>query len=476
MRNNLEIKLIAGVLIWMAIVASIVIMVRHSGRTSPQAVRHLVDYVGAQRDSIDIVSPFSVVIGIGDPVFMESEDGLKPVGMVTDFDFDQSRSDQANSGRPVRLAWVKRATVTFFSGRPPIGNEAAVELNATDQSPAWVVKTMMSPSMRKEITGLIHSAYTDHQEDLIKQFRPVIEKTIVDSARLIRDGIALELERRQDTVAAIGQRYQRDVVQNALIPVIQAEVWPIVQEEASPLVEQIGQEIWQEVSVWRFGWRFLYDKSPLPGKNLSQKEFDRFVQNKALPIFESHLEDVIELQQNMVARVLANEEVTATVSTAAGQFLSDPEVKQLFKEVFRHAVVNNPELRDSIEQTWRSTDAKQAMRMANNRLESTITNIGQAMFGSPNGKITTEFARVLRNRVLHKDDRWLVLKPGKPQPPQQQPPQATEPLRVLPLLIATADTEFPIGFSASTSHESRERNGSQNSAAMPNEDAGGVGE
>ena len=444
MRIYPEINLVAGALIWIGLAASIVIGIRHTSTVSPQAVNNLVNYAVAQRSSIDVVSPHHVVIGIGDPLFMDSGGTLEPVGIVTSFELDQTQSDSERHGKKIRLAWVKRATVTFFSGSPPLDEGAVVELNATDQSPAWVAKTMLSPAMRKKVSKLILSAYNDHQEDLVEQFRPVIKKTIVDAAQLVRDSVVDELERRQDAVAAIGQRYQNDVIQEELMPVIQTEVWPIVEEEALPLVEEIGQEVWQEVSVWRFGWRFLYDKSPLPDKKLSQKEFDRFVQNKALPIFESHFEDVIEMQKRMVARVLANKKVTATVSTVARKFFSDDEVQTLFKEVFRKAVVDNLDLRKSIEQTWRSQEAQHAMKMANGRFESTITQIGQSLFGSPNGKITTEFARVLRNRVLHKDDRWLVLKPGV----AGKSSAGAEPVRELALTIASEITEFPIGFTA----------------------------
>ena len=442
MRNNPEIKLVTGVLIWIGFIALILIGVRHTKAISPHAVESLIDYVGAQRSSVDIVSPNHVVLGIGDPLFMENDGVLEPVGMVTSLALDQTQLDLESRTRKIRLAWVKRATVTFFSGSPPIGAGASVELNATDQSPAWVVKTMLSPSMREQISQLISTVYNDHQEELIKQFRPVIQKTIVDSAQLVRHSVVDELKLRQETVAAISQRYQNDVFQEELIPVIQAEVWPIVEEEASPLIEEIGQEVWQEVSVWRFGWRFLYDKSPLPDKKLSQREFDRFVQNKALPIFESHFEDVIEMQKRMISRVLANKKVTETVSSVARKFFSDEEVQTLFKDVFRKAIVDNPGLRKSIEETWRSEEAQRAMKMANGRLESTITRIGQSLFGSPKGKITTEFARVLRNRVLHKDDRWLVLNPRA----DDQKSASAEPVRALELTIASDNKEFPVGF------------------------------
>lgn len=42
-------------------------------------------------------------------------------------------------------------------------------------------------------------------------------------------------------------------------------------------------------------------------------------------------------------------------------------------------------------------------------LEPSIVSIGELLFGSPHVEITPEFSRVLRNRVLFKDDRWLLL-------------------------------------------------------------------
>jgi hypothetical protein len=148
------------------------------------------------------------------------------------------------------------------------------------------------------------------------------------------------------------------------------------------------------------------------------------------------------VQKKMISRILANRKLKETVSDVAREFFSDSEVQLLIKDVLRVAVVDNSELRRSIEQTWRSGEAKRAMKMANGRLESTITRIGQSLFGSPNGKITDEFARVLRNRVLHKDDRWLVIKPGA----AEETSPSDQPQQTLALTVASGEREFPISF------------------------------
>ena len=79
-----------------------------------------------------------------------------------------------------------------------------------------------------------------------------------------------------------------------------------------------------------------------------------------------------------------------------------------------------------------------AMRIANDRLQPTVTEIGKALFGSPRTGITPEFARVLRNRVLHKDERWLILKstPGTDHPKHDG-------VTALPLRVSVSDAEIP---------------------------------
>ena len=414
-------------------------LLRTTNSVSPFASSELTDYLAAQRTSIVIESPQNVVVGVGDPLFISTDGVLKPVGVVTKLDFDAEGFEE-----PVRLAWVRRATVTFFSRQPVLPGNAWVELHETDSSPTWVVETMLSKSVRDQIRQLIVTAYTDHQQDLVEQFQPVIRATIFDAAQLIRQDLLTELENRHAQIDALRQRYQSDVLEKEILPVLQEEIWPIVQEEVTPLAEEVGREIWQEVSVLGFGWRYIYDRSPLPDKDLSRQEFERFVKKKAIPIIESHFDDAIEMQKRLVSRIASNKHLSAKVTQAAEKMLNDPEVKTLFNEVFRKVILDNPKLKASIEATWRSKQARQAMKIANARLEPVITEIGHALFGSPTDGIPPEFARVLRNRVLHKDDRWLVLHAGNADQTPAANERQKQTIQTLPLRTAVERSEFPI--------------------------------
>ena len=72
----------------------------------------------------------------------------------------------------------------------------------------------------------------------------------------------------------------------------------------------------------------------------------------------------------------------------------------------------NPRLRAVLEKHWRGPQAEQAFLLASQRLEPAVHQIGQILFGTPETGVTPEFARVLRNRILRKDRRWLVLETG----------------------------------------------------------------
>ncbi|MDB4766770.1 hypothetical protein OAG71_03680 [bacterium] len=435
MKQSNDIQFITGMLIWVGLIAGGFVLLKQSTSVSPVASRQIVEYLGAQQRTLDVVSPSNIILGVGDPVFLESGGGhIEPIGMVSQLDYPTE-----DGSKPVKLAWVNRATIKFLSGLPPLSENDHVEYHSTSDSLAWVGKTMLNTAKRKELTELIVDAYSRHQDELLETFKPLIEQTIADGAKIIRDEIVIEIAKHQEQIEAIGRRYESEILEKDILPVLEQEVWPIIQEESQPLVQQIGMEIWKEVSVWRFGWRVLYDATPLPEKNLSQREFDRFLESKALPILKSHVPDAIELQKSLLAKISKNEKLKATLSKAGNKILNDKEVQSLMKEIFKNAIVDNEKLKQSIETTWRSDSAVAAMRIANRRLEPTVTEIGRALFGSPTEGITPEFARVLRNRVLHKDERWLVLRTSSDDSGQPH----NQDLKSLPLRVSATDSEIP---------------------------------
>jgi hypothetical protein len=338
---------------------------------------------------------------VGDPVFVEGAEQYSPIGFV-------SRVGKLDSTSK-RVTYTDQAAVTFYGSAPHFDASDHLEYHRADESSGWVIKTMLTPAKREEIGKLILQAYTQNQAEIVSVLRPVVKKSLQQASVIIKDDLKAAFSKRNERLRQIGQKYQSELIEDQIVPLIQEEIWPIIQEECTPLATQVGQEVWREVSVFRFGWRYLYDRSPLPEKKLAEREFNRFMDDKAVPILKSHLGEFVELQQKVIQRVSRNEKVKQTFSQSVRTLVNDPEVQVIFTEVFREVFLDNDRLQSAVEDHWKGDEARKAVQFASKKIEPTVTEIGAALFGSPRGEITPEFARVLRHRILRKDSRWLLL-------------------------------------------------------------------
>ena len=412
MRQNYEFRTIVGGLIWIGLIAVAIVFARNWISRAPDATAQLANYVGKQRYTMEVDLPGPRLIRIGDPIYLSGSDRVSAIGYVSQIDSEENTSRE--------LGYTKHLYLTFFGSAPELHQGDFLKYHRAPDSAAWVMQTMFPPEKRAELGKVILESYRKNQVQIVDALRPVVEASLKDASSVIREDLKAAFEKREDEIREIGERYQDDLIQKEIVPLIQEQIWPIVSEESRPLANQVGQEIWSEVSMFRFGWRLLYDKTPLPEKKLTEKEFKRFVDQKALPVLESHLEDFVELQKVLLTKIAANDEVKSTVSKSFKTIIADEEVQGMLSEVFREVFVNNEKLQGVLEERWNQPEAQLALRLTNQRLDPTITEIGYTLFGSPDTKITPEFARVLRHRILHKDSRWLTL--------HQTEAETTEPL------------------------------------------------
>jgi hypothetical protein len=176
-------------------------------------------------------------------------------------------------------------------------------------------------------------------------------------------------------------------------------------------------------------WRLVYDASPLPQRDLTRKEFNRFVSDHVVPTLEDHLGDFVDLQKRIISEVIANERVRTVAGEGFDQLTNDVELQRVLLGILNDVLTDNPRLKSVWQDVWSTPEAQSALADANERLEPTITAIGEAMFGNPRKQITPEFSKVLRNKVLFKDQRWLVLYPAANEATDSGlPPEATLPV------------------------------------------------
>ena len=281
-------------------------------------------------------------------------------------------------------------------------------VHRTSGSLQEVVATMLPPSKQAEIRARLERLLAEHGKEMSRTFAPLVKQTLVRSLPIIEDGIRSSLDRHRDEWTALVKRLETQVLKERLLPLAKEQVLPIVRLHGEPVAEEIGRELWDRASIWRFGWRAVYDKTPLPQKGLVQEEWKRFVNDEAVPVFESHFEEIATAIQRTLQDVIADEVVRQELATVAAQVASDDQAKALIKTVLREAIVDNEQLRAGWEDVWSSDEARAAIRMAGDRIEPVIREIGDDLFGTPETGIDPNFAKVLRNQILGKDRRWLV--------------------------------------------------------------------
>lgn len=359
-------------------------------------------YASGSRRQVEFCCATPLVLRAGDPIFVvEGPQQVRQVGEIR-------AVYTADSPAPQQFVWAVRADALLYPDAPPLDG-ARLDYYETPTSMAWIVATLLPPEKRAQVAQQLRDTLTEHEGQLLAILRPLIEQSLREGIVVLEEDVRLAIDRHQPELDALGARYQREIFERQLLPLVEQEVWPIVVFHAEPVVTEVGREIWERASLWRFGWRYLYDKSPLPDKAMVQAEWKRFLADDAIPVLERHTADFVAVEQRIVADVVANPRVRDALRESAIQVALDPELQRIAGQVVREAVLDNPRLHEAMNRRWNSPESRRALEAASERLEPAIRRIGDLLFGTPAEGITPEFAQVLRNQILGKDRRWLVV-------------------------------------------------------------------
>ena len=357
-------------------------------------------YVRAERQNVTVNFDRELFVRVGDPVYLKTEYGWKRIGQVV--------SDQVdNDGYEVRTESV---TITLFGDAPPVTKDCYVTLHETPGSFEWAIKRLLPEEKRKTIIEDLKRKFEEHQTEIVNGFTPIIRDTVMEMGWVLQEDLRNAIRDNREKLASIGARYQESFVEKRLIPLVKKEIWPIVEARSRPLLDQVGSEIWQKASLWRFGWRLAYDKFPLTNSNLVQQEWNRFVKNDAMPVIENHADDFYQLARSIMREIAENQEVKAAGKEGLQQLLADEEVKTLISETLWKILFENERLNEVIKRNLSDEKTLKLVRDTTEKFEDKIREIGDDIFGTFERGITKEFAGVLRKEILRRDQRWFVLR------------------------------------------------------------------
>ena len=394
-------RLVFGITIWVLMLVSLGSWITGGSDTDRARAKQLLSFMGRGRIQVELRIDPMLAVQVGDPIFLDGAASSPPVGRLVRV--------ESSTSRYTGPVYSEYAVAEFFGVAPAITTGNTLTLHESPQSMGWVVETMLPPKKREELTRLIAGAVIEHQAEISATLQPILLDSLRRSGDVVQRDFQQAVLARSDRLKEIAKRYQSDFVGRQLTPLLTDEILPIIQRELRPLAEHVGQQLWQQASIWRLTWRALYDASPLPQRDLARKEFDRFVQDHAIGIIRASMPDFIEAQKVILAEIGKSEKLRNVVADGLKEVARDSELHAIFLEILQEVITDNPRLKQVWQDVWTSPEARIAMADASNRLEPTITAIGEAIFGNPKKAITPEFSKVLRSKVLFKDQRWLVL-------------------------------------------------------------------
>lgn len=398
-QSNWKSTTLLGLLFWSGVVTAGIVAAR-TPAASDGRWKALVAYYFKPHATFSLEVPAGP-LRPGDPIFAQDASGAwRQVGHA-------DSGPDMNVGQAAEMIWyapesASHYTFTYCRNRGTL---------------AEAVEILLPAERRKAILDKIAGVQRIHGPELTAAFKPIIEQTLRDSVPVIEKSLAQAVRDHQPQLNAIGKRFETELINQRVVPLVQSQVLPIVRKHGEPVATDIGQEIWDRASLFRFGWRIVYDKSPLPQRDLSQQEWERFMNQEVVPVFESHLEEIVVAVKQILRDVVKNEAVREEFTQILQELAADEQLQSLAGSIVRQAIVENQELKQVWSDNWSSDRAQAAFQLANARLEPLVREIGDEIFGTREQGISPGFARVLRTQILNKDRRWIEATPlAKPRP------------------------------------------------------------
>ena len=441
-------KIILGTSTWLTLIIGGAFAINSqfaaSGHGASETVAGITGWLTGEPQEYSAVSASYLLLANGDPIFLKAADGrYRQVGRVRN-NFAPPPVDASKPVLPHVEAYTQKATVVLYDSAVdeafPLGYQ--LEYHTTPTALDWVATTLITSERQQQIAEIIAKDWEKHREQVMLKLQPVVETGIAKCVEAIEAELPTVLNAHRGDFGKLADRYQVEIIRNQIVPLVRAEILPIVQEEVRPLATELGKDLWNRVSLFSFTWRYLYDVSPLPEKNAVKLEFDRFMKEEVSPALESRSNEFVAVTERILGRISRNEKVRSVIRENLKKVATDKELQSIVWAIVQESVINNQTLRTTMRDYWASAEVQEAMSAATANFETTARAIGDTIFGSRDGGVTPEFARVLRAQILMKDRRWFVITP-KPVTPALLPrPEVGG----LVMVAATQPMPFPLEF------------------------------
>lgn len=304
----------------------------------------------------------------------------------------------------------REAEVILFPSAPAMeAGEYTLVYHRADASLSGIFAALLPAAKRNEVYKELSTTIAKHDDQIFAALEPALHEIATNVTPALEAQLEKSVTRHWAELELILAKHRGDFAGD--LATLGKEVgWPIVKEQAEPLAKQLANEIWQRVSLWRFGWRYLYGKTGL-STDVLEKEWSRFMAQDALPVIENHVRELSNVAFGVFESAITDPRTKDTLRTALGRVVRDPEFQKVTGTILREAILENTDLHNALAESFSRPAVQKSLEQAAEQLEPTLRRIGDILFGDGKGGLSPELARILRNQVLGKDQQWFTLEP-----------------------------------------------------------------
>ena len=197
-------RLTIGILTWAIILAVCGYYFLQRKGDAKTATDQVGQYLFGARQFVELKFSPDQVFKVGDILFHHDDGISKPIGIITRVDTPESNE--------MGLVYSSTAYAKLYPSAPPLSTNDYVTYHSTPDSLAWVLRVMLPPDKRKEISELILDTYKENEAELAGALRPIIQQTIQESARIIQRDLRVALDSRSEKIQQVSRRLQVDLL------------------------------------------------------------------------------------------------------------------------------------------------------------------------------------------------------------------------------------------------------------------------
>jgi len=302
----------------------------------------------------------------------------------------------------------------------------------------WALHAVLPKPKLDEISRLLSEFRRGHRRELMDIAQAVAQDFVQEGITSLDRNLAGAVRRHEKEWRAVLDRHRRGLKED-LLPVLKDRLGATARVKLKPVLTEVGKELWNELPIWSVAWRAFADKIPGTRQRFIDEWWQKFLDEKAIPIVKNHETEFLELAEELLIEGAEDPVVRKRMAVIARRLVDDPTFRRLVN-VMLHETLIEPFRSDLVFQRLAKNRAVRArFTKLNAAFAPTLREIARVVIEDPKGGLDPDLVQVIRRVFFEKEVSSLIL---RREPQGVELTMADSPLRVQLLTPGTAEAKL----------------------------------